>query len=276
MSASDKIEYGSISGIFDKEIKGKIDAPWRFQRQLERCNVLMAGADLQSFESSVRALLGDLPFDIKSNVLARKNEFNPTPQPTYHYIENCNIKVGTPDNQLISVVGHEEWEFMNEVPKHFLDNHMDKITILSPVEVEGVQFTDHEKLLEIIKEEADRGGLGWRYENTRLEVGPVEKILPDGLSRDLENVLIDQLIKHRQEGHMYSWAEMIGVMQSRTPNTPTLPKEEEEPEATETVTETPPPEIIEEENIEPEEGETPIEGDTEKLLTGIFEPEESE
>ena len=131
---SDSLEYGSVGDIFNKEIKGKIDAPWRFTRQLERCNVLMASADLQGFESSVRALLGDLPLHIKNIVIDRKSEFNPEPHPTYEYIDNCGIRVGTPDNPLISVADHPEWDFLNEVPKPFQENQADQITILSPIE----------------------------------------------------------------------------------------------------------------------------------------------
>lgn len=226
MSSSGLSEYGSVEDIFNKEIKGKIDAPWRFTRQLERCNVLMAGENLQAFEASVRALLGDLPLHIKNKVMDRKSEFNVVPPSSYNYMNNCGINIGTPDNPFVSVVEHSEWDFLNEVPDSFREYNEDKITILSPVEVEGVEYTDHEKLLEIIKEEADEGGLGWRYDNIRYETGPVETILPAGLASDIEKILVTQMIEHRKSGNMYSWAEMIGSMQSRTPNTPTPPKEE--------------------------------------------------
>ncbi len=226
MSSRDLSEYGSVDGIFDKEIKGKIDAPWGYARQRERCNVLMAGENLIAFESSVRALLGDLPLHIKTDVVARKTEFNAIPPSSYKYMNNCGVNIGTPDNPLVSVVDHPEWDFMNEVPEYFRDNHEDKITILSPIEIIGVEYTDHEKLFEIIKEEGERGGLGWKYDSARKETGPVEIILPAGLSRDIEKVIVKQLIEHRKKGKMYSWADMIGAMQPRTPRTPTPPRDE--------------------------------------------------
>ena len=121
MSDSKELEYGSVDDLFRGQIKGRIDAPWRYQRQLERCNILMAGDNQLAFEASVRALLGDLPLYIKSKIVGtddrekaklcpkckenfvpldkgRQGEFNQMTEDSYQYQENCGVQIGTPKN----------------------------------------------------------------------------------------------------------------------------------------------------------------------------------
>ena len=223
MSEKTSLESGLIDKIFDREIKGKVDTPWRFQIQMARCNQLMSGPDQIAFEASVRALLGDLPLHIKNIVVGRKDEFNSTPPSTYQFKTTCGVNIGTIKNPFVSVPGHPEYDFWLDIPKPYRETHDDEISIISPVEVPGELYTDHEKLLELIKEEADRGGIGWKYQRAAKEMGPVEKVLPGKLAGKIEKVLVNMMIEHRREGIMYSWAELIGSQRDRTPRTPTPP-----------------------------------------------------
>jgi len=131
MSGSEDIEYGSVDDLFRGQIKGRIDAPWRYQRQLERCNILMAGENQLAFEASVRALLGDLPLYIKNKIVGtdesskaklcpvckeefvpmdrgRQGEFNRMTPDTYQYQENCGVQIGTPNNPFVIVPNRGE------------------------------------------------------------------------------------------------------------------------------------------------------------------------
>ncbi len=148
--------------VFDQQqVKGRVDPISRLARQLERCNLILGEGNIETFESSVLALKGDLPLRVKECVLARKDEFNSAPV-EWKYIMCCGQRVGTPKNPLISVKDHPDWEFMNQVPKPFREEYQDRIEILSPIRIDDLR-TDYIDLFEIIKEELEKAGLTWTF-----------------------------------------------------------------------------------------------------------------
>jgi len=98
----------AISDLFSLKVKGRVDAAWRLQRQLERCNVLAARAPLseEGFETFKQTLLGDLPIGVRQRVEAREEDYIIKGGPEWHYIYNAGVPMGTPDDPVCDEHGN--------------------------------------------------------------------------------------------------------------------------------------------------------------------------
>ena len=147
-----------VEDLYTREMKEKIDAKWRLERQLDRCNRLAIDAALdpareEAFKQAVEVLLGDLPLRIKQKVLDREDEFIIPPREEWHYRYCGNQPMGTPENPVTDAEGR----------------------VISPILVTTPEDLDPFALLEIIKEELEKGGVSWEYEKLLREEGRVEK-----------------------------------------------------------------------------------------------------
>lgn len=215
-----------MDSLFDIRIKGKVDVIWRLQKQLERCNMILAMGNIEAFESSVLALKGDLPMGVKKAVLARTDEFNSTPI-RYEYTNCCGVNVGTPDNPMISVEGHREWDFLDQVPKPFRDEYKDRIHTVSPRRIEETE-TDYIDLYEIIKEELERAGSTWQYEKKIPKAMKIQEKLPKHIVKEIVGNRVDFLLNLRnQYPKMALGYRDLNVGWHETPPTPVFAEDAE-------------------------------------------------
>lgn len=215
MSEEESEKFVSLDDIYLRELKDKIDSPWRLQRQLERCNILAAGENEKAFQDSVEITLDELPIEIKSNVMARENEYWVTPEPDYQFKYNCGVPVGSIE-QPVMLNDPEDWDY---------DSSRSTVP-WSPVLVETPPYIDHKKLLAIIKEEAERGGLSWQYEKFEKEVGRIPQLIPEPILEDYERLISQTMLEHRRQGIMYSFNDLLESLQKLKPKTPTPPRGE--------------------------------------------------
>lgn len=213
----EEIEYGSVGSIFDTEIRGKIDAPWRLQRQIERCNVLISSDNVPAFDAAVRALMGDLPYKIKTNVLARSKEYD-VQATKWIYTKWRGRRQGTPENP---VLNNDPADWINYDPKQ-------PTTVKSPIEVPD-NYTDYERMLDVIKEEIELGHISWKYDAKGLNWGEVESPLSPGLTKRFTKAIVAEIAAQRKEGHVdVNFREAVASQLGLNPPTPSYPKEKVE------------------------------------------------
>ena len=216
-----------IDNLFDATVKGKVDAVWRLQRQLERCNILLGTGDMATFENSVWALLGDLPMSVRETILARSGDYN-NKVTSYKFESCCGINAGTLQNPVVQVKGHLEWEFMIDVPQDFQDRFPDRILRISPIAHTELK-TDYIKLYQIIKEELEKSGASWQYEK---KTGKAMKVEED-LSREIINIIVDNRVGLLQNLRKRFPHKTLGYRDlntgwDREPATPVYEREKEE------------------------------------------------
>ncbi len=215
-----------MDNLFNPVVKGRVDSIWRLQKQLERCNMLIASPDISAFESSILALKGDLPMGVKEAVLTRTNEFNSSPE-RYKYMNTCGQKVGTLKNPLVSVEGHPEYDFLLDIPKLLRETYRDRITILSPIKSQEVE-TDYFDLFEIIKEELERAGTTWQYEKKIPKAMKIQETLPKKIINEIVKNRVDLLMSLRQDyPEMVLGYRSLNVGWAENPPTPVFAEGED-------------------------------------------------
>ena len=199
----------------DVEVKGRLDAKWRLERQLDRCNSLAIEAALdprkeEAFKRAVEVLLGDLPISIRQKVMDRRNEFIIPPREEWQYRYCAGQPMGTPDNPVLDADGR----------------------VISPILVTVPEELDPYALLEIIKEELERANLSWEYILQHEPLRKIEKKLPEGIVSRAEKMLVDYIMQVRAEHPdlRIGWKQLLGELLQRTPALPVLKPEEEEKE----------------------------------------------
>jgi len=189
-----------------------VDAAWRLQRQLERCNVLATRASLteegfEAFKQAVATLLGDLPIGVRQRVEAREEDYIIKGGPEWHYIYNAGVPMGTPDDPVC-------------------DEHGNPI---SPVLVQQPDEVDPFALLSVIKEELEKGGLTWEYREEHKAIRKIGEPLPEGIVSRAEQMLVRFIRQVRAENPelKIGWRQLVGELLQRSPEIPLFEEEEE-------------------------------------------------
>jgi len=222
--------FEEVEELYTREVKEKIDAKWRLERQLDRCNRLAIEAAFdpakeEAFKRAVGAALDDLPIRIKQHVLERKDEYYIPPQQVWRYQFCGKHPMGTPDNPVRDAEGR----------------------VISPVLETTPEDLDPYALLGVIKEELEKGGLAWEYEKLLREEGRVEKEeLAEEIVSEYEEMITQMVIKHRRKWlelrksdpqeakkYFYSWTQLLDAFRKMKPKmpVPTEGKEENEGES---------------------------------------------
>jgi hypothetical protein len=216
-----------LDDIFTVNIKGGTGPHVRLMRALERSNTLIASPDPAIYEASVRAILSELPIDIKARVMERENEFN-TEQTRYQYQYNCKVPMGTIENPLVEWFGNDKWDFLKD--NIAFSDAIEGIDyeVISPKTITAIQ-TDYEKLAEICREQLEIGGLSWRTDQRLVDGGkPIkEKTLPAGIGNTVEKILVETLLELRKTYPTLSFQELVESAKDKNPPTPMLDYQEE-------------------------------------------------
>ena len=201
-----------IEDLYIRDLKEKIDARWRLQRQLERCNLLAIEAasseeKYEAFRQAVEVLLGDLPIRIRKRVEAREEDYVIKGGPEWHYIYNAGVPMGTPDDPVC-------------------DEHGNPI---SPVLVQQPDEVDPFALLSVIKEELEKGGLTWEYREEHKAIRKIGEPLPEGIVSRAEQMLVRFIRQVRAENPelKIGWRQLVGELLQRSPEIPLFEEEEE-------------------------------------------------
>ena len=202
MSTRERQDFNSIDDVYLREVKNRIDASWRLQRQLERCNILSAQLDKpgnqNSFENSVLALLGDLPTYVRRSVEARKTDYTVTPEPRYQFKYSCQVPMGTIENPLQ----------YNKPEDYDYDPNEPTVTY-SPIKVTDPPYIDYIKLLQIIKAELESGGASWQLQKTLKDLGMVPTNISKSLVNQYEKTIKNLISEHRKQGYNYSYNDLF-------------------------------------------------------------------
>ena len=195
-----------ISGLFDVEVKGRINAPVSLMRQLERCNILGSTGDEEKFMRAVMMLLDDLPLAVKRRVEARRDEYM-VGGPEWFYLKNCGYPMGHPDDPVC-------------------DEHGNPI---SPVLVNRPEEPDPYMLLSVIKEELERANLTWEYREEHKAIRKIGEPLPEGIVSRAEQMLVRFIRQVRAENPelKIGWRQLVGELLQRSPEIPLFEEEEE-------------------------------------------------
>lgn len=234
MSVPSEIEQ--LNTLGDVKVKGNLSIEDLVRRQIDRCNMTISSADPETFNANVRALMKHLPGTKYQEILDRgelsedEGGYN-TKTEHYEYNNTCGHNIGTPKNPFVTVPNHPEWEFLLEVPKPYRERHMDEISIISPVLVEGME-TDYEKLYRIVLEAFEERGLTWNVVSKTAEMGKIKDRFgkekthaPKGLVNIIEDAIIKALIAEREKDSRLNdvtFSEIIEDLRYRVPATPVM------------------------------------------------------
>ena len=95
---------------------------------------------------------------------------------------------------------------------------------ISPVLVQRPDEVDPFALLRVIKEELEKGGLTWQYQQDHMPPRKVCEPLPEEIVSKAEKVFVDFIMRIRRENPdiKIGWKQLLGELLHRNPPLPVL------------------------------------------------------
>lgn len=197
----------SVLQELEKELalREKLDTTTILFRQIERCDISATNPDPSIFETNVRILMSKLPSPTIKKIRERAEEFN---------------KV-VPEPQVETWCGVPIVEFDEKTGE--------------PLEPETIdrEYTDYEKLYEIIMEELEGLKITWTIEQSTVELGKVredEEIVPGEVVKYVKKEFERLIINARQLGFEGSFEDLIDRLRTESMPSPYITKKKEEQE----------------------------------------------